>query len=113
MDQLQKRIETLEYHQQLLVRMLKHSDEQLYYLIIVNNLSKQETDSLLTACETLSKKMQKQKAEGYVTFYPLLNELKSHLPKSISPHELVDACLTQGVYVALMRSMKELLEEED
>lgn len=111
LDELQRRIETLEYHQQLLVRMLKHSNDQLYYLIIIKNLSKKETETLLDICEDVSKKFQKQKAEGYVTFYPLLNELQAHLPKSISINELVHACLKQGMYVALMQNMKELLEE--
>ncbi|MEH6943548.1 DUF1878 family protein [Bacillus sp. JJ722] len=111
MDEVQRRIETLEYHQQLLVRMLKHSNDQLYYLIITKNLSKLETETLLDICEKMNKKFQKQKAEGYVTFNPLLNELQAHLPNSISIHELVHACLKQGVYVALMQSMKELLVE--
>ncbi|WP_042349661.1 DUF1878 family protein [Bacillus massiliigorillae] len=113
MDDLQRRIETLEYHQQLLIRMLKFSNDQLYYLIILKNLSRQETEALLDVCESMSEKLQKQKAEGYVTFYPLLNELQAHLPNSISINELVQACLKQGVYVALMQNMKELLEEGD
>lgn len=111
MEELQKRIETLEYHQQLLVRMLQFSDQQLYYLLITKNVSKQETEILLDKCEELSKSFQKQKAEGYVTFYPLLNELKAHLPESITVNEFVAACLKQGIYIALMESIKELLEE--
>lgn len=111
MDEMKQRIETLEYHQQLLVRMLKHSKEQLYYLIISKDLSKGETEALLELCELLSNKYEKQKAEGYVTFYPLLTELKANLLSSISPEELVQACLKQGVYVALMEKIQEMLEK--
>ena len=109
MDELVRRIEKLEYHQQLLLRMIGPAEMQLYYLIVHKNLSRKETEELLNLCDTLNKKVEKQKAEGYVTFNPLLIELKSKLTPSISPRELIQACLEQGIYISLM---KELLNPE-
>ena len=109
LDELFKKIEKLEYHQQLLVRMMKHSKEQLYYLIIEKNLSRKETEQLLKICEDLSIELKKQKAEGYVTSNPLLIELKSNLTPSISPKELIQACLEQGIYVSLMKELQKSL----
>mgnify|MGYP003408314075 FL=1 len=111
LDELLTKIEKLEYHQQLLIRMMKHSKEQLYYLIIEKNLSRKETEQLLKICEDLSIELKKQKAEGYVTFSPLLTELNNRLMPQISPEELVHACLTQGVYEELMQELKLLLKE--
>lgn len=113
MEELQRRIDRLEYHQQVLLRMLKHSKDQLFYLIISKDLSKKETEELLELCEILSNKFQKQKAEGYVTFYPLLTELKECLSKKISYRELIQACLQQEVYIPLMKQLQELLEDEN
>ncbi len=109
MDELVRRIEKLEYHQQLLLRMIGHEEMQLYYLIVHKNLSRKETEELLNLCDTLNKKVEKQKAEGYVTFNPLLIELKSNLTPSISPKELIQACLEQGIYVSLMKELQKSL----
>ena len=109
MDELERRIERLEYHQQLLLRMIGHEEMQLYYLIVDKNLSRKETEELLNICDNLNKEVEKQKAEGYVTFNPLLIELKSKLIPSISPTELIQACLKQGVYVSLMKELKKSL----
>ena len=109
MDELVRRIEKLEYHQQLLLRMIGHEEMQLYYLIVHKNLSRKETEELLNLCDTLNKKVEKQKAEGYVTFSPLLIELKSNLTPSISPKELIQACLEQGIYVSLMKELQKSL----
>ena len=111
MDELVRRIEKLEYHQQLLLRMIGHAEMHLYYLIVHKNLSRKETEELLNLCDTLNKKIEKQKAEGYVTFSPLLTELNNRLMPQISPEELVHACLTQGVYEELMQELKLLLKE--
>ncbi|MGN1401428.1 MAG: DUF1878 family protein [Bacillus sp. (in: firmicutes)] len=110
MEDVRKRVEQLEFQQSLLLRMLKNSKEQLYYMIIQKNLTKQQTEELLILCENMSKKYEKQKAEGYVTFYPLLSELKKHLPANISPEELVSACLRQGEFLAFMEQMGEELK---
>lgn len=109
MDELEKRIDKLEYHQQLILRMIGHKEMPLYYLIVDKNLSRKETEELLNLCDNLNKEVEKQKAEGYVTFYPLLIELKSKLIPSISPGELIQACLNQGVYVSLMKELQKSL----
>ncbi|MGM9927195.1 MAG: DUF1878 family protein [Bacillus sp. (in: firmicutes)] len=111
MENWQKKIETLEFHQQLLLRMLKNSKEQLYYLIIQKKLTKSETEQLLKLCDDLSIELERQKAEGFVTFYPLLTELKANLHPAISSEELVDACIQQGIYTELMRTIQPLLKE--
>lgn len=109
MNELEKRLDKIEYHQQLILRMISQTDMPLYYLIIDKNLSKKETEELLNLCDILNKEVEKQKAEGYVTFKPLLIELKSKLLSSISPGELIQACLKQGVYVSLMKELQKSL----
>ena len=111
MDELAKRVEMLEFQQRLLLRMLKNSDDQLYYLIVDKRLDQEETEELLKLCERMNKKFEKQKAEGYVTFYPLLNELSESLNEKISLKELVAACLRQGVFVEYMETLKQLLKD--
>lgn len=109
MDELERRLDKLEYHQQLILRMIGDTEMQLYYLIIDKNLSRKETEELLNLCDSLNKEVEKQKAEGYVTFNPLLIKLKSSLVPSISPEELIQACLKQGIYVSLMKELQKSL----
>ncbi|MFS0782974.1 DUF1878 family protein [Bacillus sp. 1P06AnD] len=113
MDEIAERLDKLEYHQQLLVRMLKDTELPLYYLIVEHDLSKEDTEQVLNICEELSKKFKKQKAEGYVTFYPLLFELQKKIPASISSLELIHACIKQGVHTEFMKEMKSVLQEGD
>ena len=109
MEDLKKRVEQLEFQQQLLMKMLKHTDDQLHYLFIKKNLTKAEAELLIKNCEKLSMEFEKQKAEGFVTFSPLLCELKSYLPAHIAPEELIAACLQQGEFVPLMLQMRKEL----
>lgn len=109
MNEFEKRLDKLEYHQQLILRMIGDTEMQLYYLIINKNLSRKETEELLNLCDNLNKEIEKQKAEGYVTFNPLLIELKSKLMPSITPGELIQACLKQGVYISLMKELQKSL----
>jgi len=111
MEKWQKKIETLEFHQQLLLTMVTDTPFKLYHLIIKKNLTKEETERLLQLCDSLSVKLQKQKAEGFVTFYPLLTELKANLQPTISCKELVESCLEQGIHKELMQTLIPLIED--
>ena len=109
MEDLKKRVEQLEFQQQLLMKMLTHTDDQLYYLFIKKNLTKAEAERLMEHCERLSIDFEKQKAEGFVTFSPLLCDLKKNLPADISLEELITACLQQGIFVPFMQQMQKEL----
>ena len=109
MEDLKKRVELLEFQQRLLMKMLKDTDDQLYYLFIKKNLTKAEAERLVEYCEKMSKEFEKRKAEGFVTFSPLLCDLKKNLPPDIAPEELIAACLQQGVFVPFMQQMRKEL----
>ncbi|WP_108671913.1 DUF1878 family protein [Peribacillus acanthi] len=109
MEHLFEKIETLQFHQQLIMMMLGEVKEQLYVLIIKKNLSKKETEELLELCEELSNKYKKQKAEGFLNFYPLLQELKNKMNSKITLKEIVEACRKQGVYTEVMNEFHSML----
>ncbi|MBM4764165.1 DUF1878 family protein [Bacillus sp. B15-48] len=109
-DDLMKKINMLEYHQKLLLKMVGHSRLNFYYLIIENSLSQEEADRILMNCENLSKDLQKQKAEGFVYFHPLYKQFKLFLEPKLNADEVIAACLEQGLYVPLMQELKKYSE---
>ncbi|WP_163101698.1 DUF1878 family protein [Peribacillus alkalitolerans] len=102
LEKLYEKVETLQFHQQLMLMMLGDVKDQLYVLIIKKNLSKQEAEELLELCENVSKEYKKQKAEGFLNFNPLLQELNNKMNSKITIKELVEACRKQGVYTEVM-----------
>ncbi|PFA62574.1 hypothetical protein CN378_20330 [Bacillus sp. AFS015802] len=109
MDELMKRIEKLEYHQRLMVEMLPENGFPFYRLIIRNGLSEKEVKEFFMTCDRLSMKLEKQKAEGFVYNTPLFKEFEAKLHAKLKVHEVVDSCLVQNMYPALMRQLKKSL----
>jgi Protein of unknown function (DUF1878) len=109
LEKLYEKVETLQFHQQLLMMMLGDVKEELYVLIVKKNLSKYETEELLKLCEEMSKKFKKQKAEGFLNFNPLLQELKIKMNSKLTIKELVEACRKQGAYLEVMNEFHALL----
>lgn len=103
------RIELLEYHQKLLVMLLKDPTLEYYKLIIEKGISELETKRFFYLCDELSKKMEEQKAEGFVYFHPLFDEFLGLLPANLVGEEVVKACLIQQLYVPLFQEFKKYI----
>ncbi|WP_045519870.1 DUF1878 family protein [Neobacillus niacini] len=101
--ELQARVNLLEYHQRLLLKMLAAPNLEFYRLVIENGISEQEVEAFDQLCENLNKKMEEQKAEGFINFHPLFNEFLYLLPEKLDAKEVVQACIEQHLYEALFR----------
>ncbi|CAG9622539.1 DUF1878 family protein [Sutcliffiella rhizosphaerae] len=105
---LEDRLSALEYHLELLVKQMDRSKYPLDYIIIRGNLSREDVQSLFSTCEKLSIEMEKQKAEGFVTFTPLLNEFRHAIHPSLNLDETINALHIQGKFVPLMEAFQRL-----
>jgi hypothetical protein len=110
-DELLKRIERLEYHQQLLIQLVDHTKKTFTKLIIQKNLGPEEVEEFHRLCEYLNKKMKEQKAEGFLYFHPLLKEFSEKVNKKLDVHETIECCLNEGLHLELMREFIKYLED--
>lgn len=108
-QQILKRIQLLEYHQKLVIMLLKNPNLEFYKLIIENRITEQETQMFYSLCDKLSKKMEEQKAEGFVYFYPLFDEFLDSLPPNLFIKELIHSCLKQQLYEPLFNEFVKYL----
>ncbi|MBO0961335.1 DUF1878 family protein [Neobacillus sp. MM2021_6] len=106
---LWQRIQLLEYHQKLLVKLLHNPKQEFYKLVIENSLTEQETEKFLALCDELSMKFEEQKAEGYVYFHPLFERLLASLPANLKMEEVIKACLLQNLYEPLFHEFEKYL----
>lgn len=106
---LLQRINVLEFHHKLLVKLINNPDLEFYKLIIEKGLTEQELNMFYNLCDKLSEKLEEQKAEGYVYFHPLFVELSAALPDTLKAEEVVRACLQQKLYEPLFQEMKKHL----
>lgn len=109
-DELQNRIDLLEYHQRLLVKLITTPNAEFYKLVIERGVSEQEVESIFKFCENLSIKMEEQKAEGFVYFHPLFVELLNILPETLDGKEVVHACLKQQLYEPLFMEFNKYIK---
>ncbi|WP_160724619.1 DUF1878 family protein [Bacillus sp. USDA818B3_A] len=109
LEVLLQRINLLEFHQKLMVKVLTNPNNDFYRLIIENGITEKETNAFYQLCEKISIKWAEQKAEGYVNFHPLLKELSALLPANLSIEEVIKACLKQGLYEPLFRELQKYL----
>ncbi|MEI5906449.1 DUF1878 family protein [Bacillus spongiae] len=109
MDEIVKRIEMLEFHQQLMISMLNTNGREFDYLIIKKRLSKQEVDDFFMLCEEMNKKRETQKADQFVFYTPLFNEFKEKIHSNLPVEETINACLKQNIYSELMMLLKKNL----
>lgn len=108
-DLLLHRINLLEFHQRLLVNLLNNPNNHFYRLIIENGVSEQEVNDFYQLCEKISMKLAEQKAEGYVYYHPLLNDLSVSLPANLRIEEVVKACLQQKLFEPLFQELQKYL----
>ena len=55
MRNMEKEIETLRYHQQLLLHIIQNPKAQFDLLIVEKNMTKEEVEEIFDLCESLSK----------------------------------------------------------
>jgi hypothetical protein len=101
-----EKMEMLEYHQKLLLNMVKGTNLKFDCLIVERSLTQKEASDILIFCEKLSKELQKQKAEGFVHFHPLYNEFQAAMQPKLGACEVIAACLEQGLFLPLMLELK-------
>ncbi|WP_052404858.1 DUF1878 family protein [Bacillus rubiinfantis] len=103
------KIQLLEFHQKLLLELIRNPKLEFYRLIVESGLSRQEMEHFLSICDHLNEKFAEQKAEGFVHFHPLFAELKAALPVRLNLNEVVHACLTQNLYGPLFQEFAKYL----
>jgi hypothetical protein len=108
-DELLNRLNLLEYHQRLILKMLTEPRHEFDKLIIENGISEQEVQTFFQLCDDLSIKMEEQKAEGFVYFHPLFNKFSSCLPAKLNVREVIQSCLRQNLYEPLFTEFKKYL----
>ncbi|MFC3883802.1 DUF1878 family protein [Bacillus songklensis] len=110
MESLESRLARLEFYIQLLLESTALNSQPFYELVVKKELTKQEFDDIFEICEELSKKYDKQKAEGLLDYTPLLIQFVGMLTPKIAPDEAVDALSKQGLYKGLMREFSEIIK---
>ncbi|WP_404431915.1 DUF1878 family protein [Sutcliffiella horikoshii] len=109
---MEERLANLEFYMELLLKQMDRSKYPWDYLIMRGKLSRREVQALNQLCEELSKEMEKQKAEGFVTFSPLLIQFRQALPPDLPLEETITALRTQGHYVPLMDAFQKLIKKK-
>jgi hypothetical protein len=107
--ELQSRVQLLEYHQSLFLKMLSAPNLEFYRLVIENGISEQEVHAFNKLCEEMNKKMEEQKAEGFINFHPLFDEFLYSLPAKFNVKEVIHTCLNQKLYEPLFREFHKCL----
>ncbi|MCU9612510.1 YhaI family protein [Caldibacillus lycopersici] len=108
-DELLKRIERLEYHQQLMFQLIDRTNVSFTKLIVEKNLGQEEVMEFHKLCDDMSKKLEEQKAEGFLYFHPLLTEFSSKLNHKLEVNETINACLKENLHQTLMAELKKYL----
>ena len=108
-NELLERINVLEYHQRLLLKMLNDPSLELYKLIIENGITEHEVRQFYLICDEMNIKLEEQKAEGYVYFHPLFHELSSSLPPTLKIEDVIYACLKQKICLPLFQELEKYL----
>jgi hypothetical protein len=109
MDSLEKRLETLEYYQTLLLQMIESTHLPFYRLVMERGLNKGEIEELYKLCNELSLIHEEQKAQGLVIYTDLLTQFAGQLNSKLDIVETVQAMSKQGLYSSLMKDFLALM----
>lgn len=109
MNKLEERLERLEYHQKLLLKMVQAPDYSFYRLVIEKNLTEQEVEEFLSLCSRLNMEFKKEKEEHFVFYAPLFQDFKKQLNIRLQPKEVIEACMKQKMYPELMEALQKNL----
>ncbi|WP_053365480.1 DUF1878 family protein [Bacillus sp. FJAT-27245] len=106
LKEIDEKIRTLEYHLRIMAEVLGGTKYQFTKLVVESNLSERETNEFFLLCEEMNKRLEEQKAEGFLNFHPLFQEFLSLLSPKLNPRDVVHACLEQKLYLSLMSELK-------
>ncbi|MGM0876263.1 MAG: DUF1878 family protein [Bacillota bacterium] len=110
MDSLEKRLETLEYYQTLLLQMIESTPFPFYRLVMERGLNKGEIEDIYRLCNELSFLHEEQKAQGLVIYTDLLTQFAGQLNSKLDIVETVQAMSKQGLYSSLMKDFLALMK---
>lgn len=111
MDSLEKRLETLEYYQTLLLQMIEPNRFPFYRLVMERGLTRVEIEEIYMLCHELSILHEEQKAQGLVIFTDILTQFAGQLNEKLEIVETVQAMSNQGLYNSLMKDFLALMKE--
>jgi len=109
MNSIEKRLETLEYYQSLLLKIVEPAKFPFYHLVMSKGLSKEEIEEVLMICEELSRLHEEQKAQGLVIFTDLLTRFAGQLNPKLDLYETIHALHRQSLYSSLMDDFVDLM----
>lgn len=110
MESLEKRLETLEYYQTLLLQMIESTHFPFYRLVMERGLNKGEIEDIYKLCNELSFEHEEQKAQGLVIYTDLLTQFAGQLNSKLDIVETVQAMSKQGLYSSLMKDFLALMK---
>ncbi|OEH91716.1 DUF1878 family protein [Bacillus solimangrovi] len=108
MESVEDRLQRLEYHHRVLMKVLDSNEYPLYRLFIERKLTEKEVHELFMLCDQLQKKYKEQKEWGFVNFFPLLIQFAGLLTTKLHPDETMEALIEQKLYEELMKELKTL-----
>ncbi|RTR31423.1 DUF1878 family protein [Robertmurraya yapensis] len=109
LDSLIEKMNRLEYHQSILLKMISKSDDHFYKLIVERSLNKQDVENFYKECNELMIELEEQQAEGFVYFESLLKKFKESLHPNLDAEEVILACLRQKLFLPLMIEFKKYI----
>lgn len=109
MDSLEKRLDTLEYYQSLLLKMIEPNEFPFYHLVMTRGLHKEEIEEIYMLCDELSILHEEQKAQGLVIFTDLLTRFAGQLNAKLELYETIRALHKQNLYSSLMNDFLNLM----
>ena len=111
MESIEDRLERLEYYQSLILPLLGDKLTPFYKLIMDAKLSKKDVEDLLNLCEELSIEYKKQKAEGFISFTPLLTQFVGMLHPRLDLKATIDVLAKERKYTPLMNEFKGIINK--
>ncbi len=104
-DELVEKLNLLEYHQKLLIKMLSETEQSFYKLVVEKSLKEKDVAALFSLCDKLSIDLKDQKAEGFVHFNPLFEKFETSLHPNLQAEEVIRSCLKQRLFMPLMEEL--------
>lgn len=110
MSSFLNQISTLEFHNELLLKMIDSEKYPFFTLVILNGLSKQEMNDIFSLCDEINERYNQQKEAGFLDYTPLLTHFAGMLTPKMPIKETIAALLSQGLYSELMEKLLDALE---
>lgn len=111
MSSLQDKINMLEFHNHLLLKMIDGKKFPFYALIIQKGITKKEMDDVFTLCEEVNQRFEMQQENGLVDDKPLLLHFVGMLNPKLPVKETIIALYEQNHYPALMAKLIDIMNK--